>query len=380
MPTSILTRLRRNFGFREREVAMAGGWSPKAFSELERNDDPDFEDGMKLAELYGVDLFSILEDGKIHRKDIPIAALLKGNATVLSAGTRFSITRAVSIARDIRDLEEIIGIKPKIKVTDFPDNPDYRHPEKGGVDALVHNVREALGKRGVISSMIRDVCDVFGILIFTVALEESSVDALSTYTPSSGPIIVVNENGENVKSVYGLRVAIAHELCHLLFDRSRMQEIASFCELERGNKKNSKWASHDYEIERRARAFQVEFIAPKKHLLRTWKKLGRPKSHVPLVHEYGLGATGVAWQLSNARKIKDYRRKSVQSPANVKWTEWRDLKVDGERGVPYMRTQNLLPLVREAILEDKISSSFGRSLLRTDVQTWDRLYCQWMSS
>ena len=66
-------------------------------------------------------------------------------------------------------------------------------------------------------------------------------------------LIAINIACDDAKGPSGRRITFAHEMCHLLFDRSRMQSFARF---EGGA------AESDRLIEMRANAFAVELLAP----------------------------------------------------------------------------------------------------------------------
>ncbi|GEM_PF-3318787 len=374
MAETMLARLRRRLGFRVDEVAAEGGWSRSAFAALERESNPDVEDGLRLSDLYGVDLACVLEKEAVRRVDVPLAALLKGNAEVLTADARFAMTGAMSAARDTRELERALGITPEVPVSEFRDDRDLDHPRSGNATRLALAVRERLGLDGVIASMVSDVCDRLGILVFSASLSDRSVDALSVYTADAGAYIVVNTDSPQTQGASGLRATLAHEVCHLLFDRRKMRDITSFCEVDRA-KKRSRWSPDDLPIERRARAFQAEFIAPGALLLSRWQAGAR---QAEIAAEFGLGPTAVAWQLANVGGPAYHGELLPPVPLDG-WPERQQLETEPCGAVPELRRGRLLRLVQQGLRQDELSESWARELLRLDVGTFDTLYGQWMS-
>lgn len=380
MSESTLLRLRVHLGFSSAEVATAGGWSRKRFAEIEREVDLDIDDGLKLSDLYGVDVARILETEKVTTRDVPIAALLKGSAETLTADARFAISGAMSAARDVRQVQTLLGVVPTVPVTTFGEDRDLRHPESGIATRLAARVRERLGLTGVIPSMVSDVCDPLGVLVFTARFADRAVDALSAWSRDTGPIILVNGDSPVARSPLALRTALAHEICHLLFDREKMRSVRTFCELERTV--HSASDAQTEAIERRARAFQVELIGPSDLLLHRWKQLdSTPAARIrDLCEEFGMGPVAVARQIGNAPGGPPFVDPGVMMIPNGPWREVERLQTrETHPTIPVMRRGLLLQLVRLAMEREILSFSRGRELLRLSSPEMEELVATWSS-
>lgn len=375
----ILVRLRKELGFSAHEVAAEGRWSRQEFEELEKSGEIDTSDAIRLTDLYGVDLAAVLSAERLEARKLPVAALLKGNARVLTADARFSMTEAVSVSRDITALKEVLGLRPTLPVTSFGEDPDLNHPETGNAERLALQVRNRLKLSGVVESVVEDICEPLGIHVFVADFEDHPVDAFSVWSPESGALIVVNRRGGNAASPQGLRTTLSHEVCHLLFDREKMRQISSFCEVEKVSA-----SSRNEKVEQRARAFQVELLAPKTDVLSRWRMQGMGDYATrirDLAAFFGIGPVAAAWQLANAGgpDFEPVHTKVEGGP----WPEWKQLLtavpvVEAEKRVPLMRRRILLPLVKAAFLADEISTSWGRELLRLDAAEWDELQATWI--
>ncbi len=380
MPKPLLEDLRTRLGFTAAEVAAAGGWSRRAYSQLERSAELSVEDALRLNDLFGVDVGDLLDAGKVRGKDVPVATLLKGNADTLTADARFAITEALSVARDVRELEETLGRRPLHAVTSFPEDLDLSHPSTGNAVRLAEVARGTLGISGVIESMVADVTEPLGILVFCVPFTDPLVDAVSTWNAASGPVIIVNKDSAHAQGEYALRVTLAHEVCHLLFDREKMRGVETLCELERAE--HTTWRKDHEKIEKRARAFQVELIAPQSQVRQVWEEFGKPTGEdaiVKLSNHFGLGAVAMSWQLKHATE-QDFNSGSGLTAAldTARWREASSVATRKEpQAIPPMRRGRLLDLVRDAWMDDEISSSWARELLRVDTVAWDSLAAEW---
>ncbi|MCQ3804134.1 MAG: ImmA/IrrE family metallo-endopeptidase [Acidimicrobiia bacterium] len=149
--------------------------------------------------------------------------------------------------------------KPK-EAAGFEPSDDYRHPTwRRGYDLAAH-LRERL-EIGLepIHSMRELVEHRLGIPIVQVELPNNIAGA--TISTSGHRGIVLNTKGANT-NVWIRRTTLAHELAHILFDpeqRLSNVRVDSYEQMERNTKDVT--PSLD-EVERRANAFAVEFLAP----------------------------------------------------------------------------------------------------------------------
>ncbi|MEV7964871.1 ImmA/IrrE family metallo-endopeptidase [Sphaerisporangium sp. NPDC088356] len=90
-----------------------------------------------------------------------------------------------------------------------------------------------------------------GVTIVSRKLQDQNIRACSMVGPHHRPTIVHNTTSRFFSSRNAQRFSMAHELCHLLFDRSRGQKLAIA---------SGPWAPRS--IERRANAFAAMFLMP----------------------------------------------------------------------------------------------------------------------
>jgi len=129
---------------------------------------------------------------------------------------------------------------------------DTREPWESGY-RLADLVRERLGKRP------EDFLDVdrealhLGIQLYDLSMSDNSIKAVCVGAPAYRPIVVINQACDDATGESGRRITLAHELCHLLFDRGRMKGLARV----EGDKTEG-----DRLIEMRANAFAVQLLVP----------------------------------------------------------------------------------------------------------------------
>jgi IrrE N-terminal-like domain len=89
------------------------------------------------------------------------------------------------------------------------------------------------------------------ISVRSISLADESVRAVAIGGPTYTPTILLNETHEAIRFTSGLRFSLAHELCHLIYDRSHAKEVTL---------PSGEWAPRD--IEQRANAFAAMLLMP----------------------------------------------------------------------------------------------------------------------
>jgi Zn-dependent peptidase ImmA (M78 family) len=116
------------------------------------------------------------------------------------------------------------------------------------------------------------------------------VDAIAVWGPSHGPSLIVNRRGLHARSAGGRRATLAHEICHLLIDRSTALPVV---EILGGRIPN--W------VEMRARAFAAEFLVPRSAIRRIVADApGIETALDEVVHNYRASAALAAWHTLNS--------------------------------------------------------------------------------
>jgi Zn-dependent peptidase ImmA (M78 family) len=111
----------------------------------------------------------------------------------------------------------------------------------------LHDVLNLTGDWVDVRSIIRSL----GIHELRRELDDTGIRACSIVGPQHKPSIVVNRSSRYSRSSAGTRFTIAHELCHLLYDRSHGKKLAIA---------SGPWAP--LSIEKRANAFAAMFLMP----------------------------------------------------------------------------------------------------------------------
>lgn len=104
---------------------------------------------------------------------------------------------------------------------------DVREPWESGY-SLASLVRQKLGKSEAEVLDIEGMIEELNIRVSDIPLTDPMVLGACIGAPAYSPLIVINTNCEDAYGVSGRRITLAHELCHLLFDRSHMLSLSRF--------------------------------------------------------------------------------------------------------------------------------------------------------
>jgi len=128
------------------------------------------------------------------------------------------------------------------------------------------------------------------VTIVQVALSPS-IDAVGCWGPKHGPAVLVNQLGTHAGTPHGRRATLAHEICHLLLDRSLS---LPFAEVMGGRS--------PYRLERRANAFAAELLLPRPAVREAYAKYRTLEPTLGALQEaFGVGYILAAAQLKNAK-------------------------------------------------------------------------------
>jgi Zn-dependent peptidase ImmA (M78 family) len=151
--------------------------------------------------------------------------------------------------------------------------------------------------------------ETLGVQVRTIELSTPLVDAVAVWGPLNGPAILLNAKGLHVRTQRARRATLAHELCHLLLDRSGALPLAEVL-----------GGAAPPGVERRARAFAAELLVPTAAVQRAWADhpdcqgiFGR------LQRRFHASAEIVAWQMRNSiegltHTDRSYLRAFVSQP------------------------------------------------------------------
>jgi Zn-dependent peptidase ImmA (M78 family) len=177
----------------------------------------------------------------------PVVGLLRS-----AQGSRLSPDDVVSVLDTLRPNDGSRFQKLRAIAKNMDSHIDLREPWESGYH-LARQVRAELGLQETgyfdVETTVRDL----GIEVSDVSLTDPGILAVCVGSPQYAPLISINLACQDAEGPSGRRITLAHELCHLLFDRTRMKGFARF---EGGA------AESDRLIEMRANAFAVELLAP----------------------------------------------------------------------------------------------------------------------
>ncbi len=168
---------------------------------------------------------------------------------------------------------------------------DLRQPWRSGYH-LARLVRAELGYPETGYFDIESVVRKMSIDVHDASLTDPGILAACVGSPQFAPLIAINIECDDANGPSGRRTTLAHELCHLLFDRSRMQSFARF---EGGG------ADGDRLIEMRVNAFAVELLAPIKCFVTPDGTLMTDDEAVKLSPQLDVSAVAIRRHVQNHR-------------------------------------------------------------------------------
>ncbi|HEX4418305.1 MAG TPA: ImmA/IrrE family metallo-endopeptidase [Kofleriaceae bacterium] len=107
-----------------------------------------------------------------------------------------------------------------------------------------------------------------------IELTDTEIRAISIASPHHQPTIAINRRHRSNSRPFGLRFTLAHELCHILFDRSAGQQLALI---------SGPWAP--IALERRANAFAAMLLMPSEIVRRILAELTVREDSAEGIHE-----------------------------------------------------------------------------------------------
>jgi Zn-dependent peptidase ImmA (M78 family) len=235
-----------------------------------------------------------------------VSVLLRGEVED-KAELALHLGRLALVCREQTVLEDILGIRSRGWVTHFPPAGPPSDPTHEQAEELANKVRSDLSLgTAPIRSMSQFLGELGVRLIWTDQLGED-IRGLSFNDPRVGPSVVVNVGGTRRRAWWSLRSTIAHELCHVLFDRV---PTAPFGTVSRRRSNLS--------IEQRADAFAYYFLAPREGVARFLREsLGRVPYELDrndiqaFANHFALGIEASTWHLRNLGWLSESQRQHL---------------------------------------------------------------------
>ena len=174
-------------------------------------------------------------------------------------------------------------------------------------------------KNSTVNSQTGESVDVEGLIerleirIERLELSDENVRGISIAGPQHQPGIIVNSNHAANGHSSGYRFTLAHELCHLLFDREAGRRLAVV---------TGPWAPRD--VERRANAFAAMLLMPVSLVQQAVETLTVTVATVEGVREVAsklrAGRSAVLSHLRNLGFIDEARSATDRRAGVVRWS------------------------------------------------------------
>ncbi len=359
---SLIARLRTEIGFGVEEVALMAGWSVAHQHAIEAGEELLAEEADKLTALLGADV-----EADVEPTNRPLRALLKSQSQQLDARARFSLAEATTVAREIQELRALLDQPCGLgEVRGFVGDGDYGHPRDGVPERLAQSVRQHLDLGSeAISSMQRDILDPLGIIVLWSDLPRE-IDALAFASEETGAVIVANPNGQHMTTAFGRRIAFAHEVCHLLFDRHEMTRFVRACRIERGLVGTH--IERFDRIERRARAFALYLLAPTTAMNTRWiASEDQPIAErvLDIMNTFGIGYEATRSHLANVNCLHfDIEINGVSTRPDLVWEASDPVPAQSIPPSAWLRSGVLASTADEAMVAGRISARRADELVR----------------
>jgi Zn-dependent peptidase ImmA (M78 family)/transcriptional regulator with XRE-family HTH domain len=254
---------------------------------------------IRVAQVYG------LTEVDLYAPQAPaftaVSVILRGESG--DGELALHLGRFAVICREYTELEDLLKVPARGQITRFapagpPSDPPYVQAED-----LADRVRQAL-RLGVapIRSMVALLSELGIRLVWTERLPED-VKGLSFHDPRVGPSVVVNASR---RAWWTLRSTIAHELCHILFDRVPASPFGTVSR-----------RAPSLPLEQRADAFAYYFLAPREGVQHFFETRGRTPFELDrsdvhaFANHFALGIEAATWHLKHLGWLTEQQRREL---------------------------------------------------------------------
>ncbi|GLS16083.1 ImmA/IrrE family metallo-endopeptidase [Hydrogenophaga electricum] len=247
-----------------------------------------------------------LKDSSVVFRDVPAIAEL--DPAVLMFGGLNPCIGNEDAVRLIRFLANYQGGTEAEALAMLVDERSWNHalaPYEEGYD-LAEEVREEievpLEERDVnVHRILHDL----GIKVEEVSLDTDSVRGVAIAGPSFAPAILVNTKSVFNQTWVGRKFTLAHELCHILFDRTRAKKLSHV---------SGPWTAP--RTEKRANAFAVMFLASRAATRSVFREYGIDRTR-EAAQALQLGHSAFVEHLYNLGLIDEAQREQLRSRADT---------------------------------------------------------------
>lgn len=170
---------------------------------------------------------------------------------------------------------------------------------------LAHETRDRLGIDAAETCVnVRGLLHDLGVQVEEAMLETDSIRGVAVAGRGFGPAILINTSSVYNKAEDGRRFTLAHELCHILFDRTRAKRLSHV---------SGPWTAP--RVEKRANAFAAMFMASSTAMRKLLMKAD--VEHVSqLAKTFQMGFSALTEHLYNNDLISDADRERLRAAAD----------------------------------------------------------------
>ena len=371
---ALLRRARRAWNFSPADLAQRASVSEMTIELVERSGRAPMSDLASLAGALGGSLDDLLAGREFW--NAPSMALKTSEASFELSVVRARIISLANAANYERALAKFLALPaqwprgaklgPRGLASDIIKQSE----------ALAKSVRDEVGAGSEPLSSLREFSARLGVIAFLTDLGTDVVDGLMWKERSAAPCIAANvaaRAGANT----AIRMTFAHELCHALFDRPKVEATGIL----------EQRTDDAVDREQRANAFAAYLIAPREAVLAALGRLGLRSSELPtsqhlrsLSQFFGMGVEAMAYHLVNCgvwTRDEALKRKTFSVAYSSDDDREHASPTPPEQIVPLERRGRVLDLATQALAQRRISVGRWRELVGLGLNTeWQLLLAE----
>ncbi len=293
----------------------------------------------------------------------PAVAFKSAPTNVEAPLVRTALLRVSVAARDLEGLRELLGREPRLPAAStLAPVPIVGDPAKQA-EALAAEVRKVLGNELEPMPSVRAAMRRLGVPTFLTHLGTPNVDGL-TWRDESGRAAVAANVAARRAMLTAIRMTFAHELCHVLFDGTRLEPFGLV---------EKRSLADGSDKERRANAFAAHLLAPLPAVRAFLRERGLQPGQKPLANDvralsehFQMGVEAVAGHLVTAQ-LWDRRDMGSHWELATRRSNGEDdgelHPTEAEESIPLERRGELLDWATNALERGVISVGRWRELV-----------------
>ena len=359
--SAAIRQAREALGLDQTTLAEAAGLDPGQLNAYESGIETVPGDVLwRLSEVLGIPLEDLDSAEELQRDLSVMAVRFRADQAAVPDRVRLAVARAAAAARDYVELEQIADRPSRYEalVGRFPTRSLLPRRETWKVGReLAILVRQSLGLDGPIKGMLDLVERHLGVLVIWQKLPPDFA-GYAFCDAIHGPAIVLNVNGRNQNELVR-RFTLAHEACHVLFDRHDLAKLSRF------DAYDDLFAYADGTrdpVEICANAFAIHLLAPEALFVRVWRGDVRT-----LMTELGISFEAARHHLANYGLLPFAEQVTgVTTTASDAWkaAESCELWYPAFDEIPIERRHTVAKLAFELWTTNRITTSRLREVLR----------------